>query len=398
MNWPVRVLVVDDSAFSRRLVSDILASDPAIQVVGYARNGREALEKVAALQPQVITLDQEMPVLDGLATLEALMAHNPVAVIMFSAHTTAGAEVTLRALELGAVDFVLKPVKTADVQELARVLPEKVKTAARVPVGRLGRGKPCREIIPAAFISPRPDREDIRTRRGTAADRAAAAAGETDSRTGLQSGATLTDSSSIVPVSGAGPAPVIIAIGASTGGPAALRQVLASLPGDLPAGVVIVQHMPPGFTGPLARRLNELSPLEVREAQEGDVVRAGLVLIAPAGRQMLLERRAGAVKVHLADDAGFATLFKPAADALFLSVARAYGSRSLGVILTGMGNDGLRGLRAIKDGGGQVIAQDEATSVVYGMPRAAVEAGLADRVLPLPEIAPAMVTLVTGTG
>lgn len=193
------------------------------------------------------------------------------------------------------------------------------------------------------------------------------------------------------------PAIEVVAIGTSTGGPAALRQVLAALPGDLPAGVVIAQHMPPGFTGPLARRLNELSPLEVREAKEGDVVRAGLALIAPAGRQMFLERRAGTVQVRLADDAGFATLFKPSADALFLSVARAYGPRSLAVILTGMGNDGLQGLRAIKDHGGLVIAQDEGTSVVYGMPRAAVEAGLADRVLPLEAIAPAIVAMV-GSG
>jgi len=189
-----------------------------------------------------------------------------------------------------------------------------------------------------------------------------------------------------------------VAIGASTGGPAALRQVLAALPGDLPAGIVIVQHMPPGFTGPLAQRLNELAALEVREAEEGDAVRPGLVLIAPAGQQMFLERQAGVVQVRLADNAGFATLFKPSADTLFLSVARACGPRSLAVILTGMGNDGLQGLRAIKDRGGLVIAQDEGTSVVYGMPRAAAEAGLADRVLPLEAIAPAIVAMVGGAG
>lgn len=188
----------------------------------------------------------------------------------------------------------------------------------------------------------------------------------------------------------------VVAIGASTGGPAALRQVLAALPGDLPAGIVIVQHMPPGFTGPLARRLDELAALEVREAAAGDLVRPGLALIAPAGQQMLLERDGDAVRVRLAADAGIDTLFKPSVDALLLSVARVYGPRSLGVILTGMGNDGLRGLQAIKDRGGLVIAQDEATCVVYGMPRAAVEAGLADRVLPLPDIAPAIVALVGG--
>ncbi|BCV20772.1 protein-glutamate methylesterase/protein-glutamine glutaminase [Moorella sp. Hama-1] len=395
MSWPVRVLVVDDSAFSRRLVSNILASDPAIQVVGYARNGREALEKVAILQPQVITLDQEMPILDGLTTLEELMTTNPVAVIMLSAHTAAGAEVTIKALEQGAVDFVLKPVHPGDTRELARVLPAKVKTAARVPVGRLCRGKPCRENLPAAFISSRKGRLAGLDPRETRVDQVAALDQDDGGQTGFSSGTGLASTSKSLASDIQFP-PAVVAIGTSTGGPAALRQVLAALPGDLPAGVVIAQHMPPGFTGPLARRLNELSPLEVREAKEGDVVRAGLALIAPAGRQMFLERRAGTVQVRLADDAGFATLFKPSADALFLSVARAYGPRSLAVILTGMGNDGLQGLRAIKDHGGLVIAQDEGTSVVYGMPRAAVEAGLADRVLPLEAIAPAIVALVGG--
>ncbi|KYH32700.1 protein-glutamate methylesterase/protein-glutamine glutaminase [Neomoorella mulderi] len=346
MNWPVKVLVVDDSAFSRRLLIDILKADPGIQVVGYARNGEEALEKVASLQPQVVTLDLEMPVMDGLATLKNLMASSPVAVIMLSAHTAAGAEVTIKALELGAVDFVLKPAKSGDIKELARILPEKIKAAARVPVGRLCRGKPCREIIPAPFISPRQGQIEV------------------------------------------------VAIGTSTGGPAALQQVLTALPGDLPAGIVIVQHMPPGFTGPLARRLNELAALEIREAVAGDVVRPGLALIAPAGKQMLLERHAGSVQVQLAAEAEVPTLFKPSVDVLMLSVARVYGPRSLGVILTGMGNDGVRGLKAIKERGGQVLAQDEGTCIVYGMPRAAVEAGLADQVLPLPAIAGAIVSLV----
>ncbi|WP_258360085.1 protein-glutamate methylesterase/protein-glutamine glutaminase [Moorella sulfitireducens] len=346
MNWPVKVLVVDDSAFSRRLIIDILSTDPEIQVVGYARNGMEALEKVASLKPQVVTLDLEMPVMDGLETLKKLMAGTPVAVIMLSAHTAAGAEVTIQALELGAVDFVLKPAKPGDIKDLARVLPEKIKAAARVPRERLCSGRPCREIIPAPFIS--------------------------HMKGGVE----------------------VVAIGTSTGGPAALQQVLTALPADLPAGVVVVQHMPPGFTGPLARRLNELAALEIREAADGDIIRPGMALIAPAGKQMLLERHGGNVQVLLAEEAGIPTLFKPSVDVLFLSVARIYGYRSLGVILTGMGNDGVRGLKAIKEQGGRVLAQDEDTSIVYGMPRAAVEAGLADQILPLPAIAAAIVSLV----
>ncbi|MBC7324705.1 MAG: chemotaxis response regulator protein-glutamate methylesterase, partial [Moorella sp. (in: Bacteria)] len=267
------------------------------------------------------------------------------AVIMLSAHTAAGAEVTIKALEMGAVDFVLKPLQPGDIKELARLLPEKIKAAARVPVGRLCQGKTCREALPA-FISPRQGRAEV------------------------------------------------VALGASTGGPAALRQVLTGLPGHLPTGIVIVQHMPPGFTAPLARRLNEVAALEIREAAPGDEVQPGLALIAPAGKQMLLVRQAGRVRVQLAEEAGMSTLFQPSVDVLLLSVARVYGAGSLGVILTGMGNDGVRGLRAIKEQGGQVFAQDEASSIVYGMPRAAVEAGVVDRIVPLDQMAAAILAAV----
>lgn len=398
MNWPVRVLVVDDSAFSRRLVIDILQADPAIQVVGYARNGREALEKMVSFKPRVITLDQEMPVMDGLATLTALMASNPVAVVMLSSHTAAGAAVTIKALELGAVDFIPKPAPGDNLADFARQLTEKVKAAALVPVTRLCRGKPCRGNSPAPFIFPPPDREKAREE---AAGTAKAGSRRPEPVFPVEGApAAMTG----VAAGGAGrPAGrrhgiEVVAIGTSTGGPAALRQILTALPGSLPAGIVIVQHMPAGFTGPLARRLDELAALEVREAAAGDVPRPGLALLAPSGRQMLLERRGGILQVNLAAEAGITTLFKPSVDALFLTVAKECGPRSLGVILTGMGNDGLRGLRAIKEQGGTVIAQDEATSVVYGMPRAAVEAGLADLVLPLEEIAPAIVALVNGAG
>lgn len=346
MSWPVKVFVVDDSAFMRRLIIEILKSDPNLQVVGYASNGEEALEKISRLQPQVVTLDVEMPGMDGLATLAALMAHYPVPVVMLSALTTAEAEATIRALELGAVDFVPKPARREDMNELAKTLPAKVKAAVLVQVGRLCQAQPCREASPAPFIAVRPGRVEI------------------------------------------------VGIGTSTGGPSALQRILTGLPGNLPAGVVVVQHMPPGFTGPLARRLNELSALEVREAAAGDVVRPGLALIAPAGRQMLLERRGGKVQVRLADEGGVPTPFKPSADVLLLSMAGEYGARSLGVILTGMGNDGVRGLKAIKERGGQVLAQDEASSIVYGMPKAAVEAGVVDKVVPLPQMASEIVAAV----
>jgi len=346
VNLPVKVLVVDDSAFMRRVIIDILQNDPGIQVVGYARNGEEALEKCARFKPQVVTLDVEMPVMDGLATVEALMAQSPVPVVMLLALTTSEAEVTIRALELGAVDFVLKPARREDMKTLAGILPEKIKAAALVPAGKLRHGGAGFKIPPSPYILPRTGRMEI------------------------------------------------VAIGTSTGGPSALRNVITALPANLPAGVVVVQHMPPGFTGPLARRLNELAFLEVREATAGDVIKPGLVLIAPAGRQMLLEHCAGRVQVRLTDQTGIATFFKPSVDALFLSVAREYGARSLGVILTGMGNDGVRGLRAIKERGGRVLAQDETSSIVFGMPKAAIEAGVTDKVVTLPQMAAEIVAAV----
>lgn len=213
-NLPVKVLVVDDSAFMRRVIIDSLQTDPGIRVVGYARNGQEALEKIVRLEPQVITLDIEMPVMDGLTTLEVLMARSPLPVVMLSAFTTSQAEVTIKALELGAVDFVLKPARQEDLNELSRVLPEKVKAAALVPAGRLRPSSPDFKTRPLPDAYPQPGRQPGRIE--------------------------------------------VVAIGTSTGGPSALSNVITALPADLPAGVVIVQHMPPGFTEPLARRLNQL--------------------------------------------------------------------------------------------------------------------------------------------
>ncbi|MDK2820341.1 MAG: two-component system, chemotaxis family, protein-glutamate methylesterase/glutaminase [Clostridia bacterium] len=332
----------------RQVIIGILKNEPNIQVVGYARNGEEALRKIAGLRPHVVTLDVEMPIMDGLTTLKVLMKENPVPVVMLSALTTAHADVTIRALELGAVDFILKPAKREDITELADVLPNKIRAAARAPVRQFCGDKSSREIVPASFIStPKSGKVEI------------------------------------------------IAIGTSTGGPSALQRVLTGLPGNLPAGIVIVQHMPRGFTAPLAKRLNQLSQLEIREAEPDDVIKPGLALIAPAGKQMVLVRQAGKVQVRLQEEADINTLFKPSVDVLFLSVAKEYKARSLGVILTGMGNDGVRGLTAIKEEGGRVLAQDEASCIVYGMPKAAVEKGVVDKVIPLSEMAKEIVETVT---
>ena len=336
MSQPIRVLVVDDSALMRQIITDILNKDPEIKVVGGARDGLDALEKISWLKPDVVTLDVEMPRLDGLATLERLMSTHPVPVVMLSALTTRGAEITIRALELGAIEFVAKPsaVQEGAIGSLARELTQKVKDAARVDLKLLER-----PALQTPLAPPRP----------------------------------------------AGFAPEIVAIGLSSGGPSALSYLLTQLPHPFPLGIVIAQHMPPGFTRYLAERLDSICPLRVREARDGDLIEPGLVLIAPAGYQLQVQRgyREGRVIVREPDPGD---IYKPSADILFTSVAEAYGRQVLALILTGMGSDGSLGLAKVKERGGFVIAEAPETCLIYGMPRAAVEAGVVDEVLPLNQI------------
>ncbi|HHY37161.1 MAG TPA: chemotaxis response regulator protein-glutamate methylesterase [Firmicutes bacterium] len=336
MQQPIRVLVVDDSALMRQIITDILKADPGIQVVGGARDGLDALEKISWLKPDVVTLDVEMPRLDGLATLERIMAAHPLPVVMLSALTTRGAEITIRALELGAIDFVAKPhtVQQDALGALGRELAQKVKAAARVDLKRLQR---------PALESP------------------------------------------LVPARPPGFSPAIVVIGLSSGGPSALSYLLTQLPDPFPLGIVIAQHMPPGFTRYLAERLDSICRLRVREAREGDLIEPGLVLIAPAGSQLRVQRsfQEGRVSVQ---EAGPRDIYKPSADILFASAAEAYGRQVLALILTGMGSDGAVGLAAVKERGGFVIAEAPETCLIYGMPRAAVEAGVVDEVLPLNQI------------
>jgi two-component system chemotaxis response regulator CheB len=337
---PIRVLVVDDSAFVRRGLAEILARDPAIELADTASDGLEALAKVRALRPDVVTLDVLMPRLDGLKVLAGIMRDRPTRVIMLSSLTQEGAEVTLQALDLGAADFVDKTSLT-DAREAKR----------------LG-GELLAKIHAVAAIDPR--------RLGP---RAAAAAGDPDG------GAA----------AGPGGADLVV-IGASTGGPPALQRVIPALPGDLPAGVVVVQHIPAWFTRPLAARLDKASALAVREAAEGDLVRPGVVLVAPGGSHLGFEQRGEAVAVRLGPDPAD-TPHRPSVDVTMRSAAAVYGARAAGVLLTGMGTDGAWGMWAIRARGGHAIAESEETAVVYGMPRAAVELGAADEVVPLDAVA-----------
>jgi two-component system chemotaxis response regulator CheB len=336
---PIRVLVVDDSPLVRRSLEAILERDPGIVVVGSAIDGMEALAKIRALRPDVVTLDVLMPRLDGIKVLACAMGENPLPVLMLSSLTQEGAEVTLQALDLGAVDFVDKNgLLSAPDARAAEELLGKLRAAAAVEPSRLGK----RRTVSGA----------------TAAGR----------RAGGPAGADL------------------IVIGASTGGPAALQALLPALPADLPAGLVVIQHIPAAFTRPLAARLDAASSLTVREAEAGDRVRPGEVLIAPGGRHLTFALQEGAPSVQLSFEPS-GTLHRPSVDLAMQSAAECLGSRSAGVLLTGMGSDGAWGMWAIKSRGGRTIAQSEESCVVYGMPGAAVELNAVSELVPLEQMA-----------
>jgi two-component system chemotaxis response regulator CheB len=346
----ITVVVTDDSAFMRRAIQKMLEKEPDIRVVGTAASGEEGVAMVERLRPDVVTMDVEMPGIGGLEAARAIVDRRGPPVIMVSALTREGAEITLRALEIGAVDFIPKPDSALiDIVNVQRELVEKVKHfGSRGAYLRSVRETPrVRAVDPRAAATVMPAK--LPPRRVRPAE---------------PGGFTC------------------VAIGTSTGGPVALAQILPKLPADFPIPIVIVQHMPPGFTRPLAERLDSSSKIDIVEAVEGMALEAGRAIIAPAGMQLRLVRTLGTVRVTLGDDAE-RSLHVPSVDVMAESVGQTYGAGSLGVILTGMGHDGVRGLGVIKDRGGFVVGQDEASSVVYGMPRAAAAAGLVDRVVPL---------------
>jgi two-component system, chemotaxis family, protein-glutamate methylesterase/glutaminase len=351
------VFIIDDSALMRQVLTSILSSDPSLHVVGTAPDPVSAWRKIKDAEVDVITLDVEMPRMDGLTFLDKLMQNRPMPVVMVSSLTERGCQTTIRALELGAVDFVTKP--KLDLQDgttaLGSEIISKVKLAARVRVRRrAGSAAMGGEAAPAAHAP--------------AVQWSGAAFAEATHR--------------------------VICIGASTGGTEALRVVLTALPADSP-GIVIVQHMPERFTKSFADRLNELCRINVREAVDGDRVMPGLALIAPGNKHMRI-RRSGAeyrVEVVMEDPVN---RHRPSVDVLFESAARALGPNAVAVMLTGMGNDGARSMKLMRDAGARTIAQDEATCVVFGMPREAIEAGAVEEVLPLESIAGTMLRAASG--
>ena len=358
----VKVLVVDDSGFFRRRVSEILSSDANIKVIGTATNGREAIDQALALRPDVITMDYEMPMMDGITAVRNIMQRCPTPVLMFSSLTHEGARVTLDALDAGAVDFLPK-----NFEDISRN-PEKVKQLLCEKVHSIARSNRR-----SAGVAPSP-----------------AAAPAAPSRPAAPSALTRPPVSA--PAAGSVPAASssakrkaykLVAIGTSTGGPVALQRVLTQLPANFPAPIVLIQHMPAAFTRAFAERLDKLCRINVKEAEDGDLLRPGLALLAPGGKQMMVDSR-GAIRILPGDER---LNYKPCVDITFGSAAKSYHDKVLAVVLTGMGADGREGARLLKQGGSQVWAQDEASCVIYGMPMAVVKANLADAVYGLEEIA-----------
>lgn len=342
MSEPIRVLVVDDSALMRKLIPQMIARDASLQVVGTAMDGGFALQKIDELKPDVITLDLEMPRMGGMETLREITRRRRAPVIVVSAHSTQGASATFKALALGAFDFIAKPSDSASghIEEIGAELVAKIKAAAQA-------GVPATPTLPASeYRRPKQPRPQAAPSR-------------------------------------------VVAIGVSTGGPNAVQYALSRLPADFAGAILLVQHMPQGFTAMFAKRLDECCAIEVKEARSGDLLVAGRALVCPGNRHMRVRRMPLGEVVVLSDDE-YVNGHRPSVDVLFRSVAQEFGSRAVAVIMTGMGEDGAEGMGAVKAGGGLTIAQSAESCVVFGMPRAAIERGHALRVVHLDALATAL--------
>ena len=388
---PLRVLVVDDSNFFQHRLKEIINEHPELKVIGIASNGREAVEKAESLKPDIITMDFEMPVMDGVTAIRHIMANRKVPILMFSSLTYEGAKVTLDALAAGALDFI--PKDFAEVSRnsaaLKKKLHERLITLARAgqaPVSRPATTAPAAPV-PASTTNLKFNNYSSQSQNSAQPQHSTQAQTPTPANTSAQKQVAKPASTSA-----AGDAyrlkrqPKVLVIGASTGGPVALTDVLVELPQSFPIPIVLVQHMPENFTKAFAERLNKQCKITVREAVDGDLLQPGVALLAPGGKQLMLDKRnGGSVRVLPDDDR---VNYKPSLDITFGSAANAYGDKVLGVVLTGMGSDGCKGAGLLKQVGSQLWSQDEASSVIYGMPMAVAKAGYSDRVLSLKEIGP----------
>ncbi|MGP9830878.1 protein-glutamate methylesterase/protein-glutamine glutaminase [Marinobacter sp. NSM] len=380
----VSVLVVDDSGFFRKRLTEILTASGQIEVVGAATNGREGVELAEKLRPDVITMDYEMPVMDGISAVREIMKKHPTPVLMFSSLTYEGARVTLDALEAGAVDFLPKNFEeiARDTSQLQKILIDRIlDVAGSKPSGRSA-APVARPAAPrSGGARPAAPQPPERPARPVTRDRSAP----------VQPEPTRQPEAPRRPSRKAAPRHYsVVAIGTSTGGPVALQKVLTALPASFPAPIVLVQHMPASFTPAFAERLNKLCRIQVKQAEDGDILKPGHALLAPGGKQMMIENRGGQARVRILP--GDERLnYKPCVDVTFGSLARSFPGKTLGVILTGMGADGKEGCRMMKQSGSVVWSQDEKSSVIYGMPMAVAKAGLSDEILPLDEVGPRLV-------
>ena len=364
----IKVLVVDDSSFFRRRVSEIINEDPDLEVIGTANNGKEAVEQTALLKPDVITMDIEMPVLDGISAVKLIMQATPTPILMFSSLTHAGASATLDALDAGALDFLPKKFEdiARDKEEATRLLQQKVKEIGRRRISRYVRPAPASTLMSSASARASNLRQP---------DRSFAPSRASENKS------TDTD------IRASGKKYQLVAIGTSTGGPVALQNILTQLPQNFPHPILLIQHMPAAFTPAFASRLNSLCKIEVKEAQNGDLLRPGVAYLAPGGKQMLVEGRGSGQKLRIYEDDNARVTYKPSVDITFASAAKSFGNSVLAIVLTGMGADGREGARMLKQAGSKIWAQDEKSCVVYGMPQAVANAGLSEASIALADVA-----------
>ncbi len=371
----IKVLVVDDSSFFRRRVSEIINSEARLEVIDVATNGKEAVEKAQRLKPDVITMDIEMPVMDGITAVREIMASNPTPILMFSSLTQDGAKATLDALDAGALDFL--PKKFEDIarnrDEAVSLLQQRVLQIA-AKKGLMRRSFASRVVATNTVSSGYANRTQVRTVTPVAAPAVRKPMVATRFKA-------------------TGKSYQLTAIGTSTGGPVALQKILTKLPANYPHPIVLVQHMPATFTAAFASRLNSLCDIQVKEAEDGDVLRPGVAYLAPGGKQMMVEGRGGAAKLRILDG-GERMNYKPCVDVTFGSAAKVFHDKVLSMILTGMGADGREGCRMLKSAGATIWAQDEASCVVYGMPQAVAKPGISTEDLPLERIAERMLVEV----
>ena len=364
----IKVLVVDDSSFFRRRVREIINSDTRLEVIDVATNGKEAVEKAVRIKPDVITMDIEMPVMNGITAVKEIMAKSPVPILMFSLLTHEGAQATLDALEAGALDFLPKKF-----EDIARNRDEAVGLLQQRVIEIASKRAVMRRAAPKPRPKEAPSNRAATVRSTAPVSKSKPAASGRFKATGKKY--------------------QITAIGTSTGGPVALQKILTKLPQNYPHPILLIQHMPATFTAAFANRLNSLCKIEVREAQDGDALRAGVAYLAPGGKQMIIEGRPGSAKLRVIDG-GERMNYKPCVDVTFGSAAKIYSQQVLSMVLTGMGADGREGARMLKQEGATIWAQDEDSCVVYGMPQAVAKAGISSEDLPLERIAERMLVEV----